>query len=122
MTGRNSAHVHNVYYLVAAETGYIGLITYVLILLQPLIVAFRCSWRSPSDQRGDILLGLGMSLLVVYIHSFFEWIFITFSAQYMFALNAGLIAGLATELGYWRKLRLPSNMRVDNSIATLSPN
>jgi len=97
-----SANVHNVYYLVAAETGYIGLITFVLMLLRPLIVAFRCGWRSRGDRRGDLLLGLGMSLLIVYIHSYFEWIFITFQAQYMFALDAGMVAGLATQLGYWR--------------------
>jgi hypothetical protein len=48
------------------------------------------------------MLGLGMSLFIVYIHSYFEWVFITFSAQYMFALNVGLVAGLATQLGYWR--------------------
>ena len=43
-----------------------------------------------------------MALLIVYIHSYFEWIFITFPAQYMFALDAGMVAGLATQLGYWR--------------------
>lgn len=101
-SGSESANVHNIYYLVTAETGYIGLVTFALMLLRPLIVAFRCGWRNRKDRRGDLLLGLGMSLLMVYIHSYFEWIFITFQAQYMFALDAGLVAGLATQLGYWR--------------------
>jgi len=100
--GSESANVHNVYYLVAAETGYIGLITFVLMLLQPLIVAFRCGWRNRHDRRGDLLLGLGMSLLMVYTHSYFEWIFVMFQTQYMFALDAGLVAGIALQLGYWR--------------------
>jgi O-antigen ligase len=107
--GSESANVHNIYFLVAAETGYIGLITFVLMLLQPLIVAFRCGWRNRGDRRGDLLLGLGMSLLIVYVHSYFEWIFISFQAQYMFALNAGMVAGLATQLGYWRS---PASNRV----------
>jgi O-antigen ligase len=100
--GSESTNVHNIYYLVTAETGYIGLATFVLMLLQPLVVAFRCGWRNRGDRRGDLLLGLGISLFVIYVHSYFEWIFITFSPQYMFALDVGLVAGLATQLGYWR--------------------
>jgi hypothetical protein len=72
------------------------------MLARPLVVAFRCGWRNRGDRRGDLLLGLGMSLLIVYIHSYFEWIFITFAAQYMWALEVGMVAGLATQLGYWR--------------------
>jgi O-antigen ligase len=100
--GSDSANVHNVYLLVAAESGYLGLVTFVLMLLRPLIVAFRCGFRNRGDSRCDLLLGLGTSLLVVYIHSYFEWVFVSFSIQYMFALDTGLVAGLATQLGYWR--------------------
>ena len=99
--GSDSANVHNIYLLVTAESGYIGLVTFMLMLIQPLIVAFRCGWRSRNDMRGDLLIGLGMSLLIIYVHSYFEWIFVTFTPQYMFALDAGLVAGLATQLGYW---------------------
>ena len=52
--------------------------------------------------RGDLLLGLGVALLTVYIHSYFEWIFFTTYVQYMFAITVGLVAGLAQQLGYWR--------------------
>lgn len=93
--------VHNAYRLVAAETGYLGLITFVLLLARPLIVAFRSPWRNRGDQRGDLLLGLGVALLVVYIHCYFEWNFLTFEPQYMFMLELGLVAGVAQQLGYW---------------------
>ncbi len=95
--------VHNVYLLVAAETGYLGLITFVILLSCPVIVAFRCSWRNPRDVRGDLLLGLGVALLTVYLQSLFEWIFLQYMTQYMFAMEAGLVAGLAQQLGYWRQ-------------------
>src|SRR5208282_6154782 len=36
--GSDSANVHNIYLLVTAESGYIGLVTFVLMLAQPLIV------------------------------------------------------------------------------------
>jgi O-Antigen ligase len=94
--------VHNVYWLGAVETGYLGLVTFVLLLLQPLRIAFLCSWRYRGDKRGDFCLGLGVALLTVYIHCFFEWVFVDFQTQYMFALNVGLVAGLAQQLGYWR--------------------
>jgi O-antigen ligase len=100
--GSDSTNVHNIYLLVTAETGYIGLVTFLLVLLQPLIVALRCGWRYRGDRTGDLLLGLGISLFIVYVHSYFEWIFISFTPQYMFALDGGLVAGLATQLGYWR--------------------
>lgn len=98
-----SSNVHNVYWLVAAETGYIGLIAFVAFLFPPLIAAFRCSFRHVGDPRGDLLLGLGVALLVVYIHSFEEWIFVVFESQYLFAIVMGLIAGLTQELHYWRR-------------------
>ena len=114
--GSDSANVHNIYYLVAAETGYIGLVAFILMLLQPLVTAFRYGLRYRRDRRGDLLLGFGMSLLIVYIHSYFEWIFITFPAQYMFALVTGSIAGLATQLSYAQRLR------TDDRVADISRN
>ena len=97
------ANVHNVYYLVADETGYLGLITFMILLLRPLTVAFPCAFRYRGDPRGDLLLGLGVAMLTVYIHSNFEWVFITFEPQYLFAMDMGLVAGLAQQLGYWQR-------------------
>ena len=65
------AYVHNAYLLVAAETGYLGLAAFAFLLLRPLMVAFICSWRNRRDKRGDLLLGLGVGLLTVYLHTFF---------------------------------------------------
>lgn len=100
------ATVHNFYWLTVAETGYIGLITCVIFLTSPPIVAFRCGIQHKGDVRADLLIGLGVALLLVYLHSTEEWVFITYRVQYLYAMDVGLIAGLATELGYWRS-RLP---------------
>jgi O-antigen ligase len=97
--------VHNAYWLVAAETGYIGIVAFVILLLRPLTVAFLCGWRNRGDRRGDLLLGLGVALLMVYLHSFYEWVFVTFGVQYIFAVTIGLVAGLAQQLGYWSRSR-----------------
>ena len=97
------ALVHNVYWLVAAETGYLGFATFVLLLMRPMIVAFLCGWRYRKDVRGDLLLGFGVALLTIYLHSFVEWVLITRELEYMLALTFGIISGLAQQLGYWRK-------------------
>jgi O-antigen ligase len=100
-SGRAS-NVHNVYWLVAAETGYIGLVAFVAFLVSPLIAALRCGFKHRKEPRGDLLLGLGVALLVVYVHSFEEWIFVVLETQYLLAIAMGLVAGLTEELHYWR--------------------
>lgn len=99
--GSRSAHVHNAYWLTAAETGYLGLAAFLLLLFRPLQAALACGWRHREDRRGDLLLGLGVSLLIVYIHCYFEWIFFTAPVQLLFAIALGMIAGLTQQLGYW---------------------
>lgn len=96
-------NVHNLYLLVAAESGYVGLAALLLLLLHPLIVAIRCGWKNGADPRGDLLLGFGTALAAVYVHSFFEWVFIDFQLQYMFALTVGAVASLAIQLGYFKQ-------------------
>jgi O-antigen ligase len=95
-------NVHNAYWLAACETGVLGLVALMVFLFQPLAAAFRCGWRNRRDPRGDLLLGIGVALLTFYIHSFFEWIMFMFQAQYIIAIQIGMIAGTAIQLGYWR--------------------
>jgi O-antigen ligase len=97
-------NVHNAYLLTGAEAGYFGLITFVVMLLRPMLAAFDCGWRNRNDQRGDLLLGFGIALLMLYLHSFFEWTFFLFQLQYLFAMTVGLVGGLAQQLGYWDRV------------------
>jgi O-antigen ligase len=97
-----AGNVHNVYWLVTAETGYVGLVAFVAFLVSPLLAAWRCGFRRRTDPKGGMLLGLGVALLVVYVHSFEEWIFVVLETQYLLAITIGLVAGLTQELHYWR--------------------
>jgi O-antigen ligase len=121
VTGSEGANVHNVYFLVAAETGYLGLITFVIMLLQPLSAALLCGWKHRGDQRGDLLIGLGAVLLTVYLHGLLEWIFVLIETQYMFAINLGLIAGLATQLGYWSRTASPAISPGTDRLPSIGP-
>ena len=116
--GSLSTNVHNTYLLAAAETGYFGLLTLVFLLIRPLIVAMRCGWKNRADPRGDLLLGLGVALLTVYIHCYFEWIFLTALPLYLFAMTTGMVAGLAQQLGYWGQARVPQYSLEEPSIET----
>jgi O-antigen ligase len=98
--------VHNIYWLTLAETGYLGLVALVLLLLRPLTVALSCGWRNRGDPRGDLMIGFATSLLIICAHSYFEWVFFTTQVQYIFAMTVGMIAGLAQEMGYWRHTKV----------------
>jgi O-antigen ligase len=101
--GSRGTLVHNAYWLAAAETGYLGVAALILLMFYVTVSALRCGWRNRNDPRGDLLLGLGVSLVIVSIHNRYEWIFFFPFAQYLFAITTGLIAGLTVQLGYWQR-------------------
>ena len=103
--GSRSAHVHNAYLLNAAEAGYAGLIAFTVMLIWPIVVALRCAWRFRRDPRGELLLGLATALIIVALHSKYEWIFVTTGLEYFYALAVGMIAGIAQQMGYWAPKR-----------------
>jgi O-antigen ligase len=105
-SNRNT-HVHNTYWLTASELGYFGVAAFILMMLHPLVVAFRCGWRNAGDQRGAVLIGFGSALLVLDIHNFYEWIFVSAQLQYYFALIVGQVAGLALQLEYRQPQKSP---------------
>lgn len=96
--GSRGGHVHNLYWLALAETGYLGLVAYVVMLLHPVLLALRVAWIDRTSWRGEIALGLGAALLAVYVQSFVEWVFVGFQAQYLFGLTSGIAVGLSQSL------------------------
>ena len=97
---QRTAIVHNVYRLVAAETGYFGLFTFVVLLASGMLFVLSRGWRLIDDQRGDLLLGIGVSFCVLYLHSFFEWVFIQFHVQYIYCILLALAVGMSNQHGY----------------------
>ena len=95
------AIVHNIYWLTAAETGYLGVIALVLLWFQITITSLRSGWRHTKDLRGDILVALSVTLLIIGLHNAYEWVFFVYDVQYQFAIVAGFVAALSEQLGYW---------------------
>jgi O-antigen ligase len=92
-----AGRVHNVYWLVLAESGILGLVTYLGFLLFPLVMALRYGVGGQRESSRDLLLGLGVTLIIVYIHSWEEWVPITYTMQNLLAINFGLVAALAAK-------------------------
>ncbi|TCJ32807.1 O-antigen ligase [Parafrankia sp. BMG5.11] len=91
--GSRAAHVHNLYLLTAAEGGWLGLLALVALFAWPIIRGLEFGLRKVRDWRGDIVLGATVALIVAAAHSLYEWIFVSYQAQYLFAIALGLIAG-----------------------------
>ncbi len=86
------AIVHNVYWLTAAELGYLGIVSLLVLFAAPLRVAFS---RRPRGRRGDVLLGMGAALMAFYLHSFFEWVWRLSEISYLYFMTIALIAVVA---------------------------
>ncbi len=93
-----SAHVHNIYWLTLAELGYFGFAALVWLLAWPLITAYRQARRHRNVAESDMLMGLGVALLVLYCHSYFEWMLVTAVTQHFMVVTWGIIAGLTARL------------------------
>lgn len=101
-TNRNNI-VHNAYWLAAAETGYPGLLTFCLMLVVPLVTALRNGWRERGNAEGNLLLGFGVALLIVYMHSMYEWVIFAKEVQYLLFTTMGMIFGISLRMAAMRQ-------------------
>jgi O-antigen ligase len=95
--GSRSANVHNAYLLIAAETGFLGLIGLVAIFGVGIFQALRLGWARPTFRYSELSLGAAFTLIVVAVHNGYEWIFVSEAVQYLFGITLGLITGLTSQ-------------------------
>lgn len=88
-----TAPVHNAYYLVTAELGYLGLLG-MLALLAGIIVEGLRALRRVTGERADLVVGLTATFIVVAAHHYFEWVYMTFYVHYLTAMSFGALVGL----------------------------
>lgn len=94
--------VHNVYWLTAAELGYVGLLAFALLLLRPTCAALYHGLTSRRDVRGDVLLGLGVGLLLMHAQGSLEWASRQTTLSYLFWIVAALVASIGERLRHER--------------------
>lgn len=96
-SGSRGTNVHNTYLLWGAETGYLGLFSYIALLLTAILLALHLAWTRPRGPSGEIALGAAVALIVIAIHCLYEWIFVVWTVQYLFAITLGIVAGLSAQ-------------------------
>lgn len=109
--GNRNNIVHNAYWLTAAEAGYPGVIAFCIMLVVPLFVAIRTGWRMRRTLEGNLLLGFGVALLVVYLHSFYEWVIFAREIQYLLTMTMGMVFGIALRLRVRDRARQPRSIQ-----------
>ncbi len=84
---------HHIYWLTAAETGFVGLAAFVFLLGAVYFAALRGATR--PGLRGEIALGIVVGLTVTYVQGTAEWILRQSTMSYAFWLFAAIIVGLS---------------------------
>jgi O-antigen ligase len=105
-------NVHNVFWLMAAETGYPGIAAYMVLLAWPLVAAVSAGWRARRTPRGMLSLGFAVSLAAVYGHSTLEWILLSYEGQVMLSLVFGLVFAQAYRVAEALKQTDPARQQV----------
>lgn len=110
------ANVHNLYLLAGAETGYFGFITLIALMIWPVVRGLQYAWRHRGDPRGEIVFGFAVAVICIGLHSLYEWIFVLYPMQYMFAIALGVIAGMIRQERYGSAR--PARLERDNMALT----
>ncbi len=92
--GDRDGIAHHIYWLTAAETGYVGLASYLLLLGSVYVGALRAARR--RDVRGDVAVGITVGLTATYMQGTAEWIGRQTTMAYLFWLFAAMIAAFLT--------------------------
>ena len=79
----------------------------------------KYSWAEPNDSKGDLLLGLGVAMLTIYIHSLFEYIIVIKEVQYVLAIVIGMTFGLAHQIKTGREMRRADVARQSTNVRGL---
>jgi O-antigen ligase len=92
--GSRSTNVHNSYLLITAEMGSIGIMAFVALIACALLRAFGSAVRFRRQPGSEVFVGIGCGVLVMSLHGLFEWMYVVYPTQYLFAASLGLLSGM----------------------------
>jgi O-antigen ligase len=88
----------SLYWLILAETGYPGFVTYVLFLGVTLWWCLRAAWHYRRTPLGAFLIGLSVALVLTYCHSTVERVLTQTKNLAMWLLFLGIVARLRSNM------------------------
>lgn len=93
---------HNIYWFFAGETGYLGMITLVLMYM---VFYLQILWgviRAKDPISRTVMCGLCTSFLLLHVHSKLEWVWRQTQSIYLYFILAGLMVAVGR---YSKRLR-----------------
>lgn len=87
-----AAPVHNTYYLIAAEMGWIGLAGLIGLFGSVIWLAIATLKNMRTGFRAEYVAGIAVAFIAVSIHSYVEWITVTYGIQALFAMSLAIVA------------------------------
>jgi len=88
----------SLYWLILAETGYPGFVTYMLFLGVTLWWSLRAAWHYRRTLLGAFLIGLSVALVLTYCHSTVERVLTQTKNLAMWLLFLGIVARLRSNM------------------------
>ena len=118
-----AAPVHNSWYLVAAEMGWIGVTGFLAIVLAALATCFTAARRARGTLLGDYSTGLVATVAMVALHSYQEWITMLSSVHQIFGMSLGIATATlaSSRLSAKARGRRPMLQRADFEEARTLP-
>jgi xanthosine utilization system XapX-like protein len=89
-----AAPVHDTYYLITAELGWIGLMGLLAMLASFIALGVKSLRSKAPGDIGELAPGLLATMILVAIHINFEFVFMDFVLHYLFAISAGMLVAV----------------------------
>jgi O-antigen ligase len=106
---------HHIYWLTAAETGYLGLALYLAVILRFGWSAWSGSFRNKSI-HGTLLFGVFLGFCALQASGFYEWAFRVTPVMQLYAIQAAIAAAYPRE-----QARLPQRPPVREPLTSPVP-
>jgi hypothetical protein len=107
-----TAPVHDTYYLVMAEMGYLGLAGFLATIASIILLGLRLLRKHIPGDAGELVPGLVATMIIAAIHVSFEYVFMNFVPHYLFAICGGMLVALAARANVTKMSARPVPSRV----------
>ena len=103
------APVHDTYYLVTAELGFLGLLGMLTLFGSFIVLGFKTLKSDLPDGSSELVPGLLAATIIVAIQISYEFTFMEFTLHDLCAVNAGMMVAV------WARMRAPARSRSTRS-------